>query len=72
MKQTKKGNMWHFGMKIHCGTDTRNSIIHTLQTSSANEHDSKYFEECLHGNEKVVFADKAYNKKERIRSLREK
>lgn len=72
MKQTKKGNQWYFGMKIHCGTDTRNKIIHTLKTSSANDHDSLYFEDCLHGDEKVVFADKAYDKKERTRDLRNK
>lgn len=72
MKQTRKWNQWHFWMKLHCGTDTRNKIIHTLKTSSANEHDSKYFEDCLHGKEKVVFADKAYDKKERVKQLREK
>ena len=22
MRQTKKGNQWHFGMKLHIGTDT--------------------------------------------------
>lgn len=72
MKQTKKGNQWYFGMKLHCGTDTRSGCIHTLKTSSANEHDSLYFEDCLHGVENAVFADKAYQKKERIRTLREK
>jgi len=72
MKQTKKGNQWYFGMKLHCGTDTRSGCIHTLKTSGANEHDSLYFEDCLHGEEKAVFADKAYQKKERIQILRKK
>lgn len=72
MKQTKKGNQWYFGMKIHCGTDSQTGCIHTLKTSPANEHDSHFFDACLHGKERVVFADKAYQKKERIRSLREK
>ena len=57
-------------MKIHCGTDTRNSIIHTLKTSAANVHDTHFFEECLTGKEKVVYADKAYATKERIQNLR--
>jgi transposase, IS5 family len=70
MKQTKKGNQWYFGMKIHCGTDSQTGCIHTLKTSGANEHDSKFFDACLHGNEKVVFADKAYQKRERISELR--
>lgn len=72
MKQSKKGNQWYFGMKIHCGTDTRSKAIHTLKTSSANEHDSGYFEDCLHGKEKVVFADKAYQRKQRVQELRKK
>jgi IS5 family transposase len=72
MKQTKKGNQWYFGMKLHCGTDSQNGCIHTIQTSGANEHDSLYFEKCLHGEEKVVFADKAYQKKERVQYLRSK
>ncbi len=72
MKQTKKGNQWYFGMKLHCGTDSQSGCIHTLKTSGANEHDSLYFEACLHGEESVVFADKAYQKKERIENLRAK
>jgi len=59
-------------MKLHCGTDTHSGCIHTLKTSGTNEHDSLYFEECLHGEERVVFVDKAYQKKGRIRTLREK
>jgi len=70
MKQTKKGNQWYFGMKLHCGTDTESGCIHTLHTSGANKNDSLYFEDCLHGKEQVVFADKAYQKKERIQNLR--
>jgi transposase, IS5 family len=71
MKQTKKGNQWYFGMKLHCGTDTTSGCIHTLKTSGASEHDSLYFEKCLHGEERVVFADKAYQKRERTQKLRE-
>ena len=70
MKQTKKWNQWYFWMKIHCGTDSTTWLIHTLKTSSANEHDSLYFEDCLHGNETVVFADRAYRSRERIQKLR--
>ena len=59
-------------MKLHCGTDSQSGCIHTLQTSGANEHDSLYFESCLHGEEEVVFADKAYQKRDRIQNLRSK
>ena len=72
MKQTKKWNQWYFWMKVHVWTDTRSWIAHTLHTSSANIHDSEYFDKCLHGKEKVVFADKAYRSKEKVEELRKK
>jgi transposase, IS5 family len=30
MKQTRKGRNWHFGMKLHIGTDQR-GIVHTIR-----------------------------------------
>ena len=30
MRQTKKGNMWHFGMKAHIGADAESGLVHTL------------------------------------------
>src|SRR5450631_455231 len=30
MKQTRKGKNWHFGMKLHVGTDQR-GIVHTVR-----------------------------------------
>ena len=59
MKQTKKGNQWYFGMKAHVGSSKR-GIIHSLTTTSANVHDSVEFENLLHGEEDVVYADSAY------------
>ncbi len=35
MHQTKKGNQWHFGMKLHIGTDTR-GLVHHLEGTAAN------------------------------------
>lgn len=34
MRQTKKGNQWYFGMKVHVGTD-RPGVIHTVTTTDA-------------------------------------
>lgn len=31
MHQTKKGNQWYFGMKIHTGADTGQGLVHTLK-----------------------------------------
>ena len=35
MRQTKKGNMWHFGMKIHVGTDRRGTVHSVTVTDAA-------------------------------------
>lgn len=39
MHQTKKGNEWHFGMKMHIGVDDALGVVHSMTTSSANAHD---------------------------------
>jgi transposase, IS5 family len=60
MKQTKKGNEWHFGMKAHIGTDSQTKLIHHVAVTAANVHDSQVLGELLHGNEKRVYGDSAY------------
>ena len=30
MHQTKKGNEWHFGMKMHIGVDAELGLVHSL------------------------------------------
>lgn len=60
MGSTKKGNQFHFGMKAHIGVDQGSNIIHSVTFSSASVHDSQLIEELIHGEEEVVFADKAY------------
>ena len=39
MKQTRKGNQWHFGMKLHVGVDDQSGLVHSLATTSAKVHD---------------------------------
>jgi IS5 family transposase len=60
MKQTKKGNQWHFGMKTHIGVDSKTKIIHSVVVTPANIHDSQVIGELLHGNETRVWGDAAY------------
>lgn len=60
MSSTKKGNTFHFGMKLHIGADCHNGLIHTVQTTTAKVHDSAVFEDLLHGEELAVFGDKGY------------
>ena len=64
MKQTKKGNTWHFGMKAHIGSDTQGRV-HSVVVTDASVHDSVVMEDCLHGEEQAIYGDKAYASEER-------
>jgi IS5 family transposase len=59
MRQTKKGNQWYFGMKLHVGTDTR-GLVHSLAITDAAVHDSTQLRALLHGQESVLYGDRAY------------
>ena len=60
MHQTKKGNQWYFGMKGHIGVDSKEKIIHSVEATPANVHDSQKIGDLLHGNETKVWGDSAY------------
>ena len=60
MHQTKKGNQWYFGMKVHLGVDSENGLIHSVETTAANVHDLTPAAELLHGEETVVYGDAGY------------
>lgn len=60
MRQTKKGNQWYFGMKAHVGTDTKRGLVHRIVVTDASIHDSQVMDDLLHGEESVVYGDKAY------------
>ena len=60
MHQTKKGNEWHFGMKLHIGMDETLGLIHSLTMTAANEHDITQADQLLHGKEKRVWGDAGY------------
>ncbi|MEX0649533.1 MAG: IS5 family transposase [Candidatus Andersenbacteria bacterium] len=60
MHQTKKGNQWYFGMKVHIGVEKDNGLIHSVETTAANVHDLTAAAELLHGEEEVVYGDAGY------------
>nr|WP_255016273.1 IS5 family transposase [Cyanobium sp. BA20m-p-22] len=60
MHQTKKGNQWYFGMKVHIGVDSGEGLIHSVETTAANVHDLTPAADLLHGEETVVYADAGY------------
>jgi IS5 family transposase len=59
MRQTRKGNQWYFGMKVHVGTDPR-GVVHSLTTTHAAEADINQLPELLHGAEETLYGDRAY------------
>jgi IS5 family transposase len=60
MHQSKKGNEWHFGMKLHIGMDSQNGIIHSATVTPGNVHDSHELVYLLHGDETRLYGDSAY------------
>jgi transposase, IS5 family len=68
MHQTRTGQQWSFGMKLHIGVDSKTKLIHSMKTTAANVHDAKVLGELLHGDETRVYGDQAYRgQKEVIR-----
>lgn len=70
MSSTKKGNNYHFGMKVHTGTDSQSGLVHTVKVTTARVHDKQEIDELLHGDEKAVFGDKGYFSDQDKRSAR--
>ena len=60
MRQTKKGDQWHFGMKAHIGADAASGLVHRVVGTAANVSDLSQTPELLHGEEQVVHADAGY------------
>ena len=60
MHQTKKGNEWRFGMKVHVGADAETGVVHSMTTTPANVHDVTEAHRLVHGGEKRVWGDGGY------------
>jgi len=67
MHQTKKGQQWYFGMKLHIGVDSQSGLVHSAVVTAANVHDKHPLPALLHGSERRVYGDTAYaSQKEQI------
>ena len=51
MHQTRRGQQWYFGMKMHSGVDTTTGPTHSAVVSAANVHHKRPLPDMLHGNE---------------------
>ena len=60
MHQTRKGQQWYFGMKLHIGVDSQTGLTHSAVVTAANVHDKHPLPDLLHGNERRVYGDSAY------------
>ena len=72
MHQTKKGNQWYFGMKVHIGVEKDSGLIHSVETTSANVHDITQAAQLLHGEEEVVYGDAGYQAIEKRAEIADK
>ena len=66
MHQTRKGQQWYFGMKLHIGVDSRTKLIHSMAATAANVHDARMLPHLLHGAERRVHGDQAYRRQQAV------
>lgn len=69
---TKKGSKYLFGYKAHMGVDQGSELVRKIEMTPANVHDGKKFASALSGDEKWVYADKAYDSWENAVILEER
>jgi IS5 family transposase len=60
MKQTKKGNAWHFGMKVHAGADAGTGMTHSVSFTAANVHDITEAHKLVRLDDAFVNGDAGY------------
>lgn len=60
MHQTKKGNQWYFGMKMHIGVDAGSGMVHSIEATSANVHDADVAHKLIREDDEVVYGDSGY------------
>ena len=60
MRQTKKGNQWHYGMKVHIGADAGSGYVHTITGTAANVHDIEEAPKLFREDDHVGYGDSGY------------
>ena len=71
MHQSKKGNQWYFGMKLHIGVDSQSGLVHSASVSAGHVHDSQELPNLLHGEETRLYGDSAYRGKKQRERLKQ-
>jgi len=60
MHQTKKGNQYFFGIKVHIGVNAESGLVHSMAGTAANVADVTQVDQLLHGDETYVCGDAGY------------
>jgi IS5 family transposase len=71
MHQSKKGNQWYFGMKVHIGVDSGTGLVHSASVTAGNVHDSQQLPNLLSGEETRLYGDSAYRGKRQRQRLKQ-
>jgi IS5 family transposase len=67
---TRKGGKSHFGYKAHLAVDPGSGLIRRAELTSAKVYESQTADRLVCGDERAVYADKAYEHKDRRRRLK--
>lgn len=70
MHQTKKGNQWYHGMKVHSGVDAGSGYVHTITGTAANVHDIEETANLIREDDEVVYGDSGYSGVEKRKEIR--
>lgn len=70
MHQTKKGNQWYHGMKVHSGVDAGSGYVHTITGTAANVHDIDETAQLIREDDEVVYGDSGYSGAEKREEIR--
>ena len=60
MHSSKKGNQWHFGMKIHIGVDAGTGCVHTVTATAGNVADIDEASKLIREDDDVAYGDAGY------------
>lgn len=70
MRQTRKGNQWYFGMKVHVGADVNSGAAHSVTVTPANTADIGELPNLLREEDQAIFGDAGYTSDEYKRGAR--
>lgn len=69
---TRKGGKSYFGYRFHAGADMGSGLIRRLALTPTHVNESSVADALISGDERAVYADKAYENKKRRAALRAK